>query len=77
MMAEPTLTSRILTSSHCSRLRHKGMYVGQDPDPIASAGTDALGAPAYWCVKTQKSFGPDGGIVNADACRGGRDCCEH
>ena len=77
-MAEPTLISRNLTSAHCSRLRHKGMYVGQDPAPPGSAlDRDWLGASAYWCLKTQKSFGPDGEVVTAEACQGGRGCCEH
>jgi hypothetical protein len=77
-MAEPNLTSRHLTSQHCVRLRHKGMYVGQDPEPAASAyDRDWLGASAYWCLKTQKSFGPDGEVVSAENCRGHRGCCEH
>ena len=76
-MAEPTLTSRNLTSTHCVRLRHKGMYVGQDEVAAASDyDRDWLGASAYWCVKTQKSFGPDGGVVTAESCRGHRGCCE-
>lgn len=76
-MAEPTLTSRILTQAHCSRLRHKGMYVGQDAEPRSGYDSDFLGAPAYWCLKTQKSFGPDGAPVTAEACREHRGCCEH
>ncbi len=77
-MDEPTLTSRTLTVEHCVRLRHKGMYVGQDPEPVTSEyDRNWLGAPAYWCLKTQKSFGPDGHAVTAEACRGHRDCCEH
>jgi hypothetical protein len=77
-MAEPTLTSRSLTTVHCVRLRHKGMYVGQDPVAYESEyDRDWLGASAYWCLKTQKSFGPDGGVVTAEACCGDRGCCEH
>ena len=36
-----------------------------------------LGATSYWCVCTQKAFGPDGRAVNARDCVHGRECCDH
>ena len=35
-----------------------------------------LGASSFWCVCTQKAFGPDGDPVNARDCVKGRKCCE-
>jgi hypothetical protein len=33
-------------------------------------------ATAYWCARTQKSFGPDGDIVGRGPCQHGRGCCD-
>ncbi len=71
-MDHPTPASRLVTPLHCSHLRHKGMYVMAEEDPDL---TSVLGATAYWCAKTQKSFGPDGDAVGRDACQHGRGCC--
>jgi hypothetical protein len=74
-MDHPPLSSPILNSTHCSRLRHKGMYVTQAPTP---EGFDDGGiATAYWCACTQTAFGPDGRPAREDLCRHGRECCEH
>ncbi len=72
-MDHPTPASRLVTPLHCSHLRHKGMYVMAEEDPELAAGS--YGATAYWCAKTQKSFGPDGDAVSRDACCHGRGCC--
>jgi hypothetical protein len=66
-----------VTSSHCTNLRHKGMYVMSVPDPDESKFYDSYDATAYWCTCTQKGIGPDGQPVHADRCRPGRECCEH
>lgn len=77
-MEHPPLTSRHLTTSHCSHLRHKGMYVGQDTDAATLAlHRDSIEATAFWCLHTQKAFGPDGNPATAEACRSGRGCCDH
>lgn len=65
------------TSPPCAHLRHKGMYVTSAPDPDERTFYDAFDATAYWCTSTQKALGPDGKPVHADACRDGRECCEH
>jgi hypothetical protein len=49
------------------------MYVMGEVDPDLAGGS--YDATAYWCAKTQKSFGPDGDAVSRDACRHGRGCC--
>ncbi|MBE3034506.1 MAG: hypothetical protein IMZ74_15100 [Actinobacteria bacterium] len=38
---------------------------------------DRIEATAFWCVCTQKAFGPDGGPVGPEMCAAGRGCCEH
>jgi hypothetical protein len=81
-MDHPTLTSRHVTASHCAHLRHKGMYVGppevrDEEKAVLPLYRDWLEATAYWCVCTQKNYGPDGHPVSAEACRSGRECCEH
>ncbi len=74
-MSEP-LTSRYATTATCTHLRHKGMYVFADETP-GSAPADAIEPTAFWCMCTQKPFGPDGHPVNARDCIAGRGCCEH
>ena len=75
-MDHPPLTSRHVTPLHCSHLRHKGMYVSPDAG-IEGDYSEYLGATAYWCVCTQKAFGPDGEPVNARECTKERSCCDH
>jgi hypothetical protein len=72
------LTSRHVTVSHCTKLRHKGMYCEPDSHPEEMAlYRDPLPATAFWCACTQKNFGPDGMPVTAELCAAGRTCCEH
>lgn len=77
-MSHPTLSSRHVTPMHCSHLRHKGMYV-TDETPVADTHefADRIEATAFWCVCTQKAFGPDGRPVGPEVCAAGRGCCEH
>jgi hypothetical protein len=75
-MDHPPLSSRQFNSSHCGNLRHKGMYVLVDA--VVEQDWDMqLGSSSYWCVCTQKAFGPDGRAVNARDCVHGRECCDH
>jgi hypothetical protein len=71
-MTEP-YASRHITLHHCSNLRHKGMYV---TDSYAVERQE-IEATAYWCLCTQKSFGPDGHPVTPGECKSSRGCCEH
>ena len=76
-MSHPTLSSRHVTPLQCSHLRHKGMYVTDDTavsDPFEFA--DHIEATSFWCVCTQKAFGPDGQPVGPEACGKGRGCCD-
>jgi hypothetical protein len=50
------------------------MYVLSMPEPTQFH--DPYDATAFWCVKTQKPIGPDGGRAHADLCRAGRECCK-
>ena len=71
------LTSPKLTPGvHCVKLRHKGMYVTAGAYPEELSIYDAYDATAYWCVETQRGFGPDGRPVRPDLCAGSRGCCE-
>jgi hypothetical protein len=74
-MSEP-LTSRFVTTATCTHLRHKGMYVFADEAP-GMAPADTIEPTAFWCMCTQKAFGPDGHPVTARDCVNGRGCCEH
>ena len=71
-MSQP-YNSRHITVQHCCNLRHKGMYV-TDSTP---GEREEIEATAYWCLCTQKSFGPDGHAVAPADCRTSRGCCEH
>ena len=76
-MDHPVPQSRLVNATHCSHLRHKGMYVTSVADPDEAAHCGCFDATAYWCTKTMKALGPDGQPVHADVCRGdgGRECC--
>ena len=76
-MSHPPLSSRHVTPSHCLHLRHKGMYVRPDTADLDPIYRDAIEATAYWCVCTQKAFGPDGLPAGPGHCGEGRGCCEH
>jgi hypothetical protein len=76
-MDHPPLTSRHITLSHCTHLRHKGMYVFAELPPETTESVDEIEATAYWCSCTQKAFGPDGHPVGRRYCQAGRGCCEH
>jgi len=76
-MDHPTPKSRLVDGSHCTSLRHKGMYVMSEPDTDERLFYDKFDATAYWCTCTQKAWGPDGKPVTADTCRPGRGCCAH
>ena len=53
------------------------MYVTSGPYPEELTFYDAYDATAYWCVETQRGFGPDGKPVRPDMCSGDRACCQH
>lgn len=76
-MSHPTLSSRHVTPSHCRHLRHKGMYVRPETADLDPIYRDAIEATAYWCVCTQKAFGPDGLPAAPGHCGEERGCCEH
>lgn len=73
-MTHPDLVSRHVTPAQCVHLRHKGMYVLSEVSDPGYA--DQVEATAFWCVCTQKSFGPDGRPVSPDDCSGARECCD-
>jgi hypothetical protein len=76
-MNHPAMSSRHVTSAQCSHLRHKGMYVLPDQTQDADAYQEHLGSSSFWCLCTQKAFGPDGAPVSPENCCAGRVCCEH
>jgi hypothetical protein len=53
------------------------MFVTSGPDPDEFTFYDKYDATAYWCVETQRGFGPDGNPVRPDCCGGERSCCKH
>jgi hypothetical protein len=61
---------------HCLKIRHKGMYSGEFPNPGEGKFFDAYDAEAYWCADTLTGFGPDGHPVRPDVCKGERGCCQ-
>jgi hypothetical protein len=75
-MDHPPLSSRHVSALHCTNLRHKGMYVLPEGS-VEADYNEYLGSSSFWCVCTQKAFGPDGDPVNARDCIKGRGCCEH
>jgi hypothetical protein len=53
------------------------MYVRPEMDDLDPIYRDSIEATAYWCVCTQKAFGPDGQPASPADCGSGRSCCEH
>jgi hypothetical protein len=53
------------------------MYVLPEQTQDADGYQEHLGSSSFWCLCTQKAFGPDGEPVSADNCCAGRSCCEH
>lgn len=62
---------------HCLKIRHKGMYSGELPNPGEGKFFDPYDAESYWCAETLTGFGPDGHPVRPDVCQGERGCCKH
>jgi hypothetical protein len=59
----------------CLHLRSKGMYVYTDDS--SSEETSDYDNTIFWCQKTLKDFGPDGGFVGREDCRdSARGCYE-
>ena len=58
----------------CRFLRNKGMYVYSDG---SGGGHEDYDNTIYWCLQTQKSFGPDDDYVSGEECRNpSRTCYE-
>jgi hypothetical protein len=74
---EELSSRKIDFSVHCLHIRHKDMYVLSVPNPGDDQFYDAYDSAAYWCIKTQTNFGPDGHPVRPDCCRDERGCCAH
>jgi hypothetical protein len=53
------------TSAPCRNLRNKGMYVYHGEYGSSHEDYDNT---IYWCVKTQKGFGPDDEMCSRDDC---------
>jgi len=62
----------IVQSPFCASLRSKKFFMR---DALPTEASDYLDASNHcWCRMTQQVIGPDGGIVNPDACVNGRAC---
>ena len=68
-------SAKLTLGVHCNKIRHKGMYTGEFPNPGEGKFFDAYDNGAYWCAETAIGFGPDGQPVRPDICQGGRACC--
>ncbi|OFW11910.1 MAG: hypothetical protein A3H96_26000 [Acidobacteria bacterium RIFCSPLOWO2_02_FULL_67_36] len=53
------------------------MYVTGDVTSEPNGFADDIDATSFWCVCTQKAFGPDGLPVTLEDCATGRSCCNH
>ena len=59
-------------SPFCASLRSKKFFMR---DVLPTEASDYLDASNHcWCRMTQQVIGPDGGVVNPDACVNGRAC---
>ena len=68
-------SAKLTVGVHCHKIRHKGMYTGEFPNPGEGHFFDAVDNGAYWCAETAIGFGPDGQPVRPDICQGDRGCC--
>jgi hypothetical protein len=59
-------------SPFCASLRSKKFFMR---DALPTEASDYLDSSNHcWCRMTQQVIGPDGGIVNPEACVNGRAC---
>lgn len=56
----------------CPRLRTKTAFGAQVGHADWRSGDSSTAT--YWCLETMQTFGPDGGVAHAHACRAGRKC---
>ena len=68
-------SAKLTLGVHCNKIRHKGMYTGEFPNPGEGQFFDTYDNGAYWCAETATGFGPDGQPVRPDICQGDRGCC--
>lgn len=58
----------------CAHFNSKKLcMVGQD-QPVVLEDLETAGYDTYWCAHTFTDTGPDGGWVQFDRCKPGRDC---
>ncbi len=57
---------------YCRRLRCKEMFI--ETAQLFDIAKAASGA--YWCGQTEQVLGPDGQVVEPEACKSGRGCFE-
>jgi hypothetical protein len=57
------------TTRPCKFLRSKEMYHEE-----LGAGESEFDSDAFWCMKTQEAFGPDGVEAEKAQCVPGRNC---
>jgi hypothetical protein len=53
------------------------MYVRPEAGDLDPIYRDPIEATSYWCICTQKAFGPDGQPATPGTCGPGRSCCDH
>ncbi len=63
----------IVSTSACSHLRSKGMYVTGTMNPEADDPYQ-MGDGHCWCGQTQGVIGPDDGMVDRAGCNAARAC---
>lgn len=64
---------KVIQAARCRQLLSKGLYVNAGLPP----GEEAAGDGNFWCGKTQKTYGPDDELCDADTCLNpARSCYE-
>lgn len=58
----------------CEHFATKGLYLAREDKAQYESHFEA-GTSSFWCVLTQKPYGPDGLEVAPEACGRSRACC--
>lgn len=71
-----SLNEMIAKGEVCRCLRSKKLFYQADGVGSTLSSTLEGSDGPFWCVLTQSLQGPDGKIVDDEACRPGRTCCQ-
>lgn len=75
-MSQYELNRSRLPDNVCEHLCTKTMFYGENRRQGDDLPDSPFKTAAFWCVFTQRPWGPDEELVGPDECTPGRACCK-